>query len=477
MKIQVDDYLRNRRSFTKDEKQFLLDYVADRCVHCGVKLDIHSISVEHVFPLSKGGLNDILNLVPLCEKCNETKSNDIYTFDSYFNMMYFKSIEVAVAYGFYFDMVSLDNHLDGNIFPYDLNYIKYFPLPNGKNDRQLQMLNNLAKKPKKKFDFYKMLPQVILRKAFPADTDKIMALIDRSLDNPNCAFNNSYYRNHYEIHNAIRDTGTITYVIENSFGDFQGVIIFEELEQESIDYIKTVRAYKDVADILKGLEPKYVLTLCIITPTISGSEERIMATMVKYFLQLNYLPLYLENAGVVSVSVEQTVKLKHKGVDVKVQIDNSDALIEELGTDFAKLLKLSGMASHYNETMARDRETREIICKYRWDMTDKVYRCGDKIMTEEEMEQFKEDRNFQSDQSLIDLFQLLLDMYKRLDLVYSNDPKLYKKYGDLMAKFPGVRDMLKELKNVISTIYGVGFADAESYVNMLGSITKILIRL
>ena len=95
MKIQVDDYLRNRRSFTKDEKQFLLDYVADRCVHCGVKLDIHSISVEHVFPLSKGGLNDILNLVPLCEKCNETKSNDIYTFDSYFNMMYFKSIEVA----------------------------------------------------------------------------------------------------------------------------------------------------------------------------------------------------------------------------------------------------------------------------------------------------------------------------------------------------------------------------------------------
>ena len=46
-----------------------------------------------------------------------------------------------------------------------------------------------------------------------------------------------------------------------------------------------------------------------------------------------------------------------------------------------------------------------------------------------------------------------------------------------MAKFPGVRDMLKELKNVISTIYGVGFADAESYVNMLGSITKILIRL
>ena len=39
------------------------------------------------------------------------------------------------------------------------------------------------------------------------------------------------------------------------------------------------------------------------------------------------------------------------------------------------------------------------------------------------------------------------------------------------------KEIIKELKNVISTIYGVGFADAESYVNMLGSITKILIRL
>lgn len=38
------------------------------CVNCGIKCD--SIHYHHIVPLSKGGTNNISNIVPLCEKCH-----------------------------------------------------------------------------------------------------------------------------------------------------------------------------------------------------------------------------------------------------------------------------------------------------------------------------------------------------------------------------------------------------------------------
>ena len=44
------------------------------CLNCGTT---ENISLDHVIPVSKGGMNDISNLQPLCKSCNSKKGSKI----------------------------------------------------------------------------------------------------------------------------------------------------------------------------------------------------------------------------------------------------------------------------------------------------------------------------------------------------------------------------------------------------------------
>ena len=47
-----------------------------RCAYCGASGDLQ---IEHVIPISKGGANDLGNVVPACPSCNSSKrSRDAY---------------------------------------------------------------------------------------------------------------------------------------------------------------------------------------------------------------------------------------------------------------------------------------------------------------------------------------------------------------------------------------------------------------
>jgi len=60
-----------------------------KCAYCNIKFDvpndwdfksaIHNgkmfLEIDHIKPLSKGGLDNINNKQALCQKCNNTKSN------------------------------------------------------------------------------------------------------------------------------------------------------------------------------------------------------------------------------------------------------------------------------------------------------------------------------------------------------------------------------------------------------------------
>lgn len=46
-----------------------------RCVLCGSTADISPIEVDHIVPVSKGGVSDISNLRTLCERCNRGKAD------------------------------------------------------------------------------------------------------------------------------------------------------------------------------------------------------------------------------------------------------------------------------------------------------------------------------------------------------------------------------------------------------------------
>ena len=48
-----------------------------RCVYCGLTADESQLHVDHVFPRSKGGDNDMSNLVTACPECNLGKSDTV----------------------------------------------------------------------------------------------------------------------------------------------------------------------------------------------------------------------------------------------------------------------------------------------------------------------------------------------------------------------------------------------------------------
>lgn len=54
-----------------------------RCQLCGRGIeDGVKLHVDHIFPVAKGGTNDIENLQTLCQECNSGKSDKVYNFST-----------------------------------------------------------------------------------------------------------------------------------------------------------------------------------------------------------------------------------------------------------------------------------------------------------------------------------------------------------------------------------------------------------
>lgn len=48
-----------------------------RCRWCGLALERHQITIDHVIPLFRGGSNLPDNLVPACEPCNKKRGHEL----------------------------------------------------------------------------------------------------------------------------------------------------------------------------------------------------------------------------------------------------------------------------------------------------------------------------------------------------------------------------------------------------------------
>lgn len=48
---------------------------SDYCYYCGRKLTSANRTYDHVFPVEKGGRDEVSNLVACCSECNQTKKN------------------------------------------------------------------------------------------------------------------------------------------------------------------------------------------------------------------------------------------------------------------------------------------------------------------------------------------------------------------------------------------------------------------
>ena len=90
-----------RYEFTEDERWDILRKTGQRCAHCGRPIfailgNENIMTVDHYIPLQKGGTNRMINLIPLCKKCNQEKDNKIVEPKGYFPYLkekYLKELE------------------------------------------------------------------------------------------------------------------------------------------------------------------------------------------------------------------------------------------------------------------------------------------------------------------------------------------------------------------------------------------------
>lgn len=68
----------NRRLFTPDEKKRLLKENLGICACCGKPLTLKTMTVEHIIPISRGGVTEDKNLTILCYDCNQRKGNMVF---------------------------------------------------------------------------------------------------------------------------------------------------------------------------------------------------------------------------------------------------------------------------------------------------------------------------------------------------------------------------------------------------------------
>lgn len=73
-----------RRFFTPEEKEKILEKSNHKCAHCGKMLTVETMTVEHVFPIGRGGDHNEFNIIALCNHCNEVKSNLLYNICDYY---------------------------------------------------------------------------------------------------------------------------------------------------------------------------------------------------------------------------------------------------------------------------------------------------------------------------------------------------------------------------------------------------------
>ena len=164
-----------REYFSYEEKANFALKSDNRCCHCGKKVFInYGATVEHFIPLSKGGTNRDINMIMLCQECNEKKDNFIYNPDDY--LLYLKEEHMEKIRGYFdsyiksFDFINRDN-----LLACDRYKISIVPMAEGLHD----ILTSKYNKKKR----YKNIKQILnnksknfwMKRATMNDSDKLTA--------------------------------------------------------------------------------------------------------------------------------------------------------------------------------------------------------------------------------------------------------------------------------------------------------------
>lgn len=73
-----DIHIRRERNRAKDlrKSRWWQQKAASGCCHyCGKDVGVNALTMDHLLPLSRGGLSSKTNIVPCCKECNTLKKS------------------------------------------------------------------------------------------------------------------------------------------------------------------------------------------------------------------------------------------------------------------------------------------------------------------------------------------------------------------------------------------------------------------
>lgn len=201
-----------RKIFSIDEKKSILKKTSCKCGHCGKKLTLKTMTIDHIYPIYKGGDNSEYNVIALCEQCNKEKSNFVYEFTSYY--LYCNDIYVN----------DYENNLNKKI------YIDDYVLGNCISIIRIicsNCSNKFTQRPLNKTAINMMSLKLSLTRAIESEADAICDFYntnEKVSNNSDVSFN----RNKYVIQNIINHSPV--YILQDSKLNIQGVLQFTNIK-------------------------------------------------------------------------------------------------------------------------------------------------------------------------------------------------------------------------------------------------------
>lgn len=293
----MDSIKIERRRFTRGEKEVILQKTGGKCAHCGQALTYYDMTVDHIFPIDKGGLHDEYNMLPLCLKCNEEKSNFFYPFE-----LYYKHVlpEYDESYRMYNTYASFD-YTRKTIMGYDEMLFDF--TPDKYKEMIIQMVRRKAKQKQIQEMYERLRVNVALRRAYPANAEKIYEMIEKHTNDSKYLLKSSMYKNEYAVLRAIEDG--VVYILESK-DKICGVFIYERVKNviKDLDIMQLNNIMEQT-----NLRPKFIMTYA----TVDTYAYEVFSDVMSYLdcnqIVNGWMPLYFNMLGRIYSHPESCIQM------------------------------------------------------------------------------------------------------------------------------------------------------------------------
>lgn len=124
MKDNTGQSLTKRHYIPKSSRIKILQKYGGKCAYCGCNLTMKTMRIDHIYPIRKGGIDNLENYNPACRECNYYKSTiDIKQFKQRISTIIERLrksfiFKLAIKYNliepkpftqFYFEKITKDN--------------------------------------------------------------------------------------------------------------------------------------------------------------------------------------------------------------------------------------------------------------------------------------------------------------------------------------------------------------------------------